>query len=117
MREKHPMTNPTHADAVHALASTFSGEELAGFIVRSLVPAGAHSEWEAETIEQVLGEYEGVLATAGLPWIGSTGVDGENHFFWATIAEELGYDHDYEFAEEEDDEKDDDDLGSDEEDV
>ena len=105
MREKHHMTNPTHADAVHALASTFSGEELAGFIVRSLVPAGAHSEWDSETIEQVLGEYEGVLATAGLPWVGSTGGNDENWEFWATIAEELGYDHDFEFEDEEEDEE------------
>jgi hypothetical protein len=86
--------NPNYDDAVRRLAE-LGAEELAGLIVRALTPAGALAEWDSETIERVLSEFQPVLEERQIPWVGETGADGDAHLYWAVIADELGYESDY----------------------
>lgn len=96
------MTTP-HFDAAVAKLEALGARRLAEIIVRSLTPAGGTSEWDSETIELVLCEYEEVLKEVGLPWVGNSGPDHEYHKAWAEIARELDYYHDYPFDNEEPD--------------
>lgn len=94
-RTPHPeaTANPHHDDAVARLrAADASGEiDLAAMIVQAMTSAGAISEWDSGTIESVLG----VLDTGPLPTVGSAD-DADAHRFWAQIADELGWHHDFE---------------------
>jgi hypothetical protein len=62
-----------------------------------LIPAGAKSQWDSETIEHVLRPAE-TTSCAGLPWIGDTGQNEHGLWFWASVAHETGYDHDWPHA-------------------
>lgn len=65
--------------------------DLAGTLVRMLTAAGMVSEWDSETIEDVLEPAEDVLAVVGAPWVGDTGVDDAGLEYWQEIAHELGW--------------------------
>jgi hypothetical protein len=75
---------------------SLGADALADLILDSLTPAGAISEWDSETIEEVLSPYEAVLKKLDLPWIGDTGSNDNSWKFWAEIADERGIETDFE---------------------
>lgn len=75
-------------------------DALAEAIAESLTAAGALTEWDSETIEHVLSPFESVLSRAGLPWIGSTGADGESLRYWAGEARRRGIETDADLCDE-----------------
>jgi hypothetical protein len=62
-----------------------------------LIPAGARSEWDSETIEHVLHPAQ-ATTQAGLPWVGDTCDNGHGHWFWASVAHGTGYDHNWPYS-------------------
>jgi hypothetical protein len=69
-------------------ADTAGTIDLAAIVVEMLAPAGGLSEWDSETIENVLSPTQAMCAAVGMPWIGSAD-DAEAHRFWGEIATQL----------------------------
>ncbi len=64
-------------------------------LARMLLAAGAVSDWDSGTIENVLAPAEAITDATTLPWVGNTGADGEAHAFWASVAHNEGWEHDW----------------------
>lgn len=90
-------TNPTMSGVAAALRSAHEAGRLDPYdtLAAMLTPAGAVSEWDSETIENVLHPAQAALAAADLPWIGDTGTDDAAHRFWAEVAHGVGWEHDW----------------------
>ena len=88
---------PTLEGVAAALRTAHEASRLDPYdvLARMLTPAGAISEWDSETIENVLQAAEEALAAAGLPWVGDTGIEAASHRFWAEVAHDAGWEHDW----------------------
>ncbi|ACZ32390.1 hypothetical protein Xcel_3391 (plasmid) [Xylanimonas cellulosilytica DSM 15894] len=88
---------PTLAGVAAALRTAHESGGLDPYdvLARMLTPAGALSEWDSETIENVLEPAQDALDAAGLPWVGDTGVQAASHRFWAQVAHDAGWQQDW----------------------
>lgn len=88
-------TNPAFAAAAMLRAADTAGTiDLAATVVAMLAAAGGLSEWDSETIENVLYPSIDMCAKAGIPNIASAD-DETAHRYWGEIAIDLDIMNDY----------------------